>query len=98
MFVLPDKRAILVFAGVLAAGLATLVVPDTSIAARPVQIVLFGLLAGAGMFFAITELREGRCLNRPSVTRQGAPIAFWIEVLASLLVALVGSRKLWEVL
>ena len=98
MFELPDKRAILVLAGVLAAGLATLVVPETSIAARPLHIVLFGLLVGGGSFFAVTELREGRCLNRPSVTRQGTPAAFWIEVSASLFVASMGARKLWEML
>lgn len=79
MFELPDKRAILVLAVVLAAGIASLVVPDASVAARPVQIALFGVLAGAGMFFAVTELLEGRCLNRPSVTRHGAPMAFWLE-------------------
>lgn len=88
----------LVLAVVLPIGLASLVVSDTSAAAPFLRVVLFALFLGSGIYFAVIDVREGRCLNRPSVTREDAPVMFWGEVAASLFGAFVGASKLWEML
>jgi hypothetical protein len=96
MFELPDRRAIFILAVVIVVGLVSFAVPTTSALATPIERLLFLTIAGAGLAFTVLDLREGYCMNRPSITREETPLFFWFEVLASILMVCIGMYKLWQ--
>lgn len=96
MFEMPDRRAIFILTVVIAVGLVSFAVPTTSTLATPIEGLLFLVIAGAGLAFAVLDLREGYCMNRPSITREETPVFFWLEVLASIVMVGIGMYKLWQ--
>jgi hypothetical protein len=94
MIRLPDKKAILLFAVflpiVLACIFVRMAVPQGHPLERASEVVgslsyiLFGTIMG------VLELKNGFCLNRPGITRAESPLSFWIEVLVSFGLAVVG--------
>jgi hypothetical protein len=98
MFELPDKRAVLIFAFLLPVALLYFVVPSTSTFALTAEVLLYVTCVGAGLAFTVLDVREGYCMNRPSVTRAETPLLFWSEVLASCFLMSVGFYKLWQLL
>ncbi len=98
MFELPDRRAIVILAVFVSVGLVSFAVPTTSTLATPIEGLLFLTLACAGMAFVVLDLREGYCMNRPSFTREENPLFFWVEVLVSIFMVVIGTYKLWQLL
>jgi hypothetical protein len=95
MFRPPDRRAIILFAVFLPVALACILVPAILMPpGHPVNrafevvgylsYVLFGTIMG------VLELKQGFCLNRPGITRADSPLSFWIEVLISFGIAVIG--------
>jgi hypothetical protein len=98
MLRLPDRKAILLFAVFLPIVLACIFIrmaaPQSHSLERASEIVgslsyiLFGAIMG------VLELKDGFCLNRPDITRADSPLSFWIEVLVSFGLAVVGVAGL----
>lgn len=95
MFRLPDKRAILLFVVFLPTVLACIFVRMAVAQGHPFEqasevvsslsYILFGTIMG------VLELKDGFCLSRPEITRAESPVSFWIEVLVSFGLAVVGA-------
>ena len=94
MLELPDRRAIFILAPPITIGLVSTFVSPASAFANPLEVLLYATVVCAGLAFAVLDLREGYCLNRPSVTRDESPFFFWLEFLASCCIASVGAYKL----
>jgi len=96
MFELPDKRAVLILAIVGIVFAADAVILPASALAVPVECLMYVTIICAGFTFAAIDLREGFCINRPSINRYESPFLFWIEVLVALSLIPVGIFKLWH--
>lgn len=96
MVELPDKRATLIFAIVGIVFAVDTVISPTSALAVPVERLMYVTVICAGIAFAAIDLREGFCINRPSINRYESPFLFWIEVLVALSFIPVGVFKLWK--
>lgn len=96
MFELPDKRAILIFAILGIVFAANAIVSPESAMAVPVDALLYGAVICAGAAFTAIDLREGFCINRPSITREGSPLLYFLEIAASIFLMGVGAYKLWS--
>jgi hypothetical protein len=90
----PDKRAIGIFVaiGVVAAS-HFLAVPGSAWDGYS-QIALYVAMILGGLAFAVIDIREGYCINRPYVTQEESPFMFWSEVVVAILVAIAGIYKL----
>ena len=98
MFELPDKRALLIISLLILVGAANIFVSSTSPFAASLEVLLYLTFIGAGLAFAVLDLRHGYCLNRPSITRDEAPALFWLEFLVSCGFVVFGTYKLWLLL
>lgn len=98
MFELPDRRALLIFSITAFAVLVNILIPNTSVFSMPAEIALYLTFIFSGLAFAALDLRDGFCMNRPSINRSESPILFWSEVLASCFVIYIGAYKLWQII
>src|SRR5262245_44404325 len=96
MFEAPDRRALYLFGTVGLVFVASTLIDPTSSLARPVDVALYLSIIGFGLAFAYLNLKGGYCLNRPSITREGAPMLFWLEVSVSLALSGFGAWMLWQ--
>ncbi|HEY6355626.1 MAG TPA: hypothetical protein VIY30_14150, partial [Burkholderiaceae bacterium] len=86
----PDRRFWYMFV-----PLALVFIANALFASRALELLLYAAIALFGFTVATIELREGQCLNRPSVTREESPLGFWAEVLVSAGLGFFGARMLW---
>jgi len=98
MFELPDRRAFLILAIAIGACIPGFAVAPTNAYAPMLERLQYVAMIGAGFAFTWLDLRDGYCLNRPSVTREESPILFWIEVLVSCSLVVIGGYRLWQLL
>ncbi len=98
MFEIPDRRAILIIGVTAIVGILNALVPTSSALARPLEILLAIVLIGGGISCVVIGLREGICINRPSISREESPIFFLSEIIASLFFAGIGISKIWSML
>lgn len=91
MFEFPDKRAILILAFPIFLGLLS-----AYSSSHLVDCLLYLSITLAGLAFLVIDYREGRCLNRPSITNDESPVHFWSEMLASAVFVVIGLLKLWN--
>ena len=94
----PDRRVWYLLGPVAGAFLLNALVDSTSSFAKPIEALLYVLIIALGATFMYLDLQEGYCLNRPSITREGSPALFWLEVLVALSLAIVGAWKLWQLM
>lgn len=97
MFEMPDKRAILIIGVIAIVGGLHVLVPDSNVLAKPLELIFAAVLIVAGLAFAVIDLREGICLNRPSISRDESPFLFLFEIIGSLFVAGIGVSKIWSI-
>jgi hypothetical protein len=93
MIRLPDRRFWYMFV-----PLAALFLADALITSHALGLLLYAAMAFFGIAMATIEVREGQCLNRPSITRDESPLGFWAEVLVSVGLGIFGAWKLWQAL
>lgn len=93
MISLPDRRFWYMFV-----PLAVLFVADALITSHALGLLLYAAIALFGTAMATIEVREGQCLNRPSITRDESPLSFWADVLVSVGLGIFGAWSLWRAL
>ena len=96
MFEMPDRRAILILGGIAIVGILNALVPNSSAMVKPLELLLAAALIAGGLAFVVIDLREGICINRPSISREESPYLFLCEIFASLFMAGIGISKIWS--
>lgn len=95
MFEMPDSRAILIIGVIAIVGILNVIVPISSMFSKPLEFILASALIVGGLAFVVIDLREGICINRPSINQEESPFFFLCEIIASLVIAGIGMEKMW---
>lgn len=98
MFEMPDRRAIIIIGVIAIVGILNALVPNSSALLKPLELLLAAALIGGGLAFVVIDLREGICINRPSISREESPFFFLCEIIASVFIAGIGISKIWAML
>jgi hypothetical protein len=89
MFDAPDRRFWYLFAPIVLVFILNDLIPNVT-----TERLLYVAIAAFGLATATIEIREGRCLNRPRITRDDSPFEFWADCLISIGLGTYGIYKL----
>ena len=87
----PDRRFWYMFV-----PLALVFAANALVDSHSLELLLYAAITLFGFAVAFIEVREGQCLNRPNITLDESPFAFWVEVLVAAALGAFGAWRLWH--